>query len=254
MRPARSRRRCQAFPAHPMRTSLRPLLRATYLRGRCSQRADRVDRPFERAGRGRLRQPLQGRRGHCYLAAALQALPLHLRRKTDCCGRQVRPLGHCGGTRRYDPRRCHLPDHGFARARLCIDCGEITQQPTESRAPIQPAPTPAPPAGGVSYRNCTAARAAVLTRLCAGNLATHASSTATETVSPANDPKLAGRSTADPVSLSQGSPEPVNLMIRACGSAGGSHYDQQRCAWKAHLVPEPRARWPGPFSHAGKLG
>ena len=103
-------------------------------------------------------------------------------------------------------------------------------------------------------RNCTAARAAVLTRLCAGNLATHASSTATETVSPANDPKLAGRSTADPVSLSQGSPEPVNLMIRAGGSAGGSHYSQQRCAWKAHLVPEPRARWPGPFSHAGKLG
>ena len=137
---------------------------------------------------------------------------------------------------------------------VCIDCGEITQQPTESRAPIQPAPTPAPPTGGVSYRNCTAARAAVLTRLCAGNLATHASSTATETVSPANDPKLAGRSTADTVSLSQGSPEPVNLMIRAGGSAGGSHYGQQRCAWKAHLVPEPRARWPGPFSHAGKLG
>jgi hypothetical protein len=27
------------------------------------------------------------------------------------------------------------PTHGFVRARLCIDCGEITQQPTESRAP-----------------------------------------------------------------------------------------------------------------------
>jgi hypothetical protein len=135
MRHARSRRRCQAFPAHPMRTSLRPLLPATYLRGRYSQRADRVDRPVEPAGRGRPRQPLQGRRGHCYLAAALQALPLHLRRKTDCREKQVRPLGHCGGTRRDDPRRCHLPDHGFARARLCIDCGEITQQPTESRGP-----------------------------------------------------------------------------------------------------------------------
>ena len=254
MRQARSRRRCQAFPAHPMRTSLRPLLRATYLRGRCSQRADRVDRPFERAGRGRLRQPLQGRRGHCYLAAALQALPLHLRRKTDCCGRQVRPLGHCGGTRRYDPRHCHLPDHGLARARLCIDCGDIAQQPTESRALD---PTCARPCAAGKWRllqEPTAARAAVLPRLFAGNPATHASSTATETVSPANDPKLAGRSTADPVSLSQGSPEPVNLMIRAGGSAGGSHYSQQRCAWKAHLVPEPRARWPGPFSHAGKLG
>jgi hypothetical protein len=142
MRQARSRRRCQAFPAHPMRTSLRPLLPATYLRGRYSQRADRVDRPAEPAGRGRPRQPLQERRGHCYLAAALQALPLHLRRKTDCRERQVRPLGHCGGTRRDDPCRCHLPDHGFARARLCIDCGATTQQPTESRAPD---PTLRPP-------------------------------------------------------------------------------------------------------------
>jgi len=67
MRQARSRRRCQVFPAHPMRTSLRPLLPATYLRGRCSQPADRVDRPAEPAGRGHPRQPLQGRRGHCYL-------------------------------------------------------------------------------------------------------------------------------------------------------------------------------------------
>jgi hypothetical protein len=38
--------------------------------------------------------------------------------------------------------------------------------------PIQPAPAPAPPARGVSYRNCTAARAAVPPRICAGNLAT----------------------------------------------------------------------------------
>jgi len=78
-----------------------------------------------------------------------------------------------------------------------------SNQPNRA-APIQPAPARAPPAGGVSYRNCTAACAAVLPRLCAGNLATHASSTATETVSPANDPRLAGRSTVDPVSLSQG--------------------------------------------------
>jgi hypothetical protein len=28
-----------------------------------------------------------------------------------------------------------VPDHGFTRARLCIACGEITQQPTGSRAP-----------------------------------------------------------------------------------------------------------------------
>ena len=34
MQQARSRRRRQAFPAHPMRTSLRPLLPATYPRGR----------------------------------------------------------------------------------------------------------------------------------------------------------------------------------------------------------------------------
>jgi hypothetical protein len=61
MRQARSCRRCQAFPAHPMRTSLRPLLPATYLRGRYSQRADRVDRPVEPAGRGRPRQPCHRR-------------------------------------------------------------------------------------------------------------------------------------------------------------------------------------------------
>jgi Excalibur calcium-binding domain len=161
MRQARSRRRCQAIPAHPMRTSLRPRLPETHLRGRYSQRADRVDRPVEPAGRGRPRQPLQRRGGQCYLAAALQALPLHPRRKTVCRERQVGPLGHCGGTRRDDPCRCHLPDHGFARARLCIACGEITQQPTRSRAPIRPAPAPAPPAGGVSNRNCTAPCAAV---------------------------------------------------------------------------------------------
>jgi hypothetical protein len=204
MRQARSRRRCQAFPTHPMRTSLLPLLPATYLRGRYSgPRANRVDRPIEPAGRGRPRQPLQGRRGHCYLAAALQALPLHLRRKTDCRERQVRPLGHCGGTRRDDPCRCHLPDHGFARARLCIDCGDIAQQPTESRALD---PTCARPCAAGRWRllqEPTAARAAVLPRLCAGNPATHASSTATETVSRANDPRLAGHSTVDPVSLTQ---------------------------------------------------
>jgi len=85
-----------------------------------------------------------------------------------------------------------------------------------------------------------------------------------------NNPKLAGRSTVDPVSLSQGSPGRVNLMIRAelhqvlaarrglpsvvGDSAVGSHYGQQWCAWAAHPVPEPRGRWPGPFSHAGRLG
>jgi hypothetical protein len=81
--------------------------------------------------------------------------------------------------------------------------------------PIQPAP----PAGGVSYRNCTAARAAVLPRLSAGNLATHARSTATETVSPANDPRLAGRSTVDPVSLSQPATERRSLCQVDAASA-----------------------------------
>src|SRR5664279_3353071 len=56
----------------------------------------------------------KGDGGHCYLAAALQALPLHKRRKTDCRERQVRPLGHCGGTRGYDPRRCTCPAPGSA--------------------------------------------------------------------------------------------------------------------------------------------
>jgi hypothetical protein len=198
MRQARSRQRCQAFPAHPMGTSLRPRLPATYLRRRYGQRAERVDRPVEPAGRGRPRQPLQGATGTLLpgcrpTSRAYAAGQIAVNGKYD--------LWSLRGTRRDDPRRWHLLDHGLPRPGS-IDGGEITQQPTESRAPVQPAPALAPPAGEVSDRNSTAAGAAVLPPAMR-NLATHASATATETASRANDPRLAGRSTADPVSLSQ---------------------------------------------------
>jgi hypothetical protein len=51
----------------------------------------------------------------------------------------------------------------------------------------------------------------------------------------------------------------ASLTIRAeqhqvLAARRGSQYGQQFCAWAAHLVPEPRGRWPCPFSHAGRLG
>jgi len=153
MRQARSRRRCQAFPAHPKRTSLLPLLPATYLRGRHSQRADRVDRPIEPAGRGRPRQPLQGRRGHRYLAAALQALPLHLRRKTDCRESKY-DLWVTAAERDAMTRvvatcpTMALPGPGSASTVATSPSNQPNRAPS-----IQPAPAPAPPASGVSYRN-----------------------------------------------------------------------------------------------------
>src|SRR5664279_2990223 len=154
MRQARSRRRCQAFPTHPMRTSLLPLLPATYLRGRYSgPRANRVDRPIEPAGRGRPRQPLQGRRGHRYLAAALQALPLHLRRKTDCRESKY-DLWVTAAERDAMTRvvatcpTMALPGPGSASTVATSPSNQPNRAPS-----IQPAPAPAPPAGGVSYRN-----------------------------------------------------------------------------------------------------
>lgn len=185
-----------------MRTSLRPMLPATYLQGRYSQRADRVDRPVEPAGRGCPRQPLQGRRAHCYLPpdkpfrCTDTARQIAVKGKydlwvtaaeRDAMTRIVAtcPTWLCPGPTLHQLWRNHPATNRIARPRSNL------------RPPLPP------PAGGISNRGNTAARAAVLPRLCAGNLATHAILTATETVTPANDPRLAGHSTVDPVSLSQ---------------------------------------------------
>jgi hypothetical protein len=67
-------------------------------------------------GRGRLGQPVQGRRGRSHLAAVLQGLPVYLRRQTGCRERQVRRVGHCGRAGCHDPCSACLPIHAPAGA------------------------------------------------------------------------------------------------------------------------------------------
>jgi hypothetical protein len=133
-----------------MRTSLRPLLPATFLCGRYSQRADRVDRPVDSAGPGRPRQPLQGRRGHCCLPAFY---------KPFGCTHVARQIAVKG---KYD--LWVTARKRDARARVIAACptmvlpgpgsaSTVAKSPSNQTNPapqIQPAPAPAPPAGGVS--------------------------------------------------------------------------------------------------------
>lgn len=132
-----------------MRTSLRPLPPATYLRGRYRQRADRADRPVEPAA---VDAHANRSKGDVDTATWL---PPYKSFRCTYVARQIAVKGKCDlwvtAAERDAITRvvATCPTMALPRAQFCIDCGEITKQPTESRGPH---PTCACPCAAARWR------------------------------------------------------------------------------------------------------